>query len=735
MLNISLSAQKLGAQKNDRGNGTEPGIQFGVYAPNAQNVEVVFGLLWKKDDPHKTPVNQVNPVAFEELAGGYIADDGTGIDQTLPVVALYRDNDGCWLSDPDDPYLRRFADWVHVPYMFRIRKSDGSIAYRTDLYSRCQIGAGCYDPMGEPYEGLVIALEGSKSCSIIVDPDTVTNLSPETVDQKGFFPEKCFISQENFWSNEFSPNKPLPKRLEDLVIYQLHIPALGFGRPDLGNVADAVKLLDYLVDLGINAVELLPISEYGGHPETWGYSTTHHFAIESSSGGRDRMKYFIREAHRRGFVVFFDVVYNHYAHDAERAEWMYDTNDDAQNVYYWYHGQRSDHEQAHDGYVDNESTAFAPRYDNPFIQNLFIASAVALVKEFHVDGFRVDQTTSIHAYNKLHAYNRLGINSVWPGETNRPNISGADFLRNWVANVQAANPNVFLMAEDHSTWSAVTEPVAQNGLGFDAVWHADFHHHLLGATKGNDYAKLIATAGYGNDASPLAMSHFAGALWATSGKKIAYHISHDEAGNSDRFNADPDKRTHRTIMLAVRNNLNAASRPHAEARCRVAFGVTLFSAATPLFLFGEEVAFQRDFLYDDVKLRREDIYRLKKTTGQKMFDFYHDAIQLRHHEKALRSKNIEILHVHNDNRILAFRRWEGKEEIIVVVSLNNQPFDHGYNIFHHSSIAQGSWNVLINSGDPKYGGNNRTNATMFSQNGMLSLPVVPANGIVVLKKT
>jgi hypothetical protein len=93
---------------------------------------------------------------------------------------------------------------------------------------------------------------------------------------------------------------------------------------------------------------------------------------------------------------------------------------------------------------------------------------------------------------------------------------------------------------------------------FDAVWYADFYHHLIGDTvKGSDYAKLIKTAGFGGD-GPLAMDFFAGALQATSPSKVVYNESHDEAGNGTG--------THRTIHVAVNGApLIGATRRFAEA--------------------------------------------------------------------------------------------------------------------------------------------------------------------------
>ena len=127
---------------------------------------------------------------------------------------------------------------------------------------------------------------------------------------------------------------------------------------------------------------------------------------------------------------------------------------------------------------------------------------------------------------------------------------------------------------------------------------------------------------------------------------------------------DPDKRSHRTIVVAVRANpddaITGPAREYAEARCRFAFGVTLFSAGTPMFLFGEEVGCQKDFKYNDVLKNREDFvrYRDEGRPGEHLFAFYRDIIRLRLATTALRSPNLEILHTDNPGRLLALRRFQ-----------------------------------------------------------------------------
>ena len=111
------------------------------------------------------------------------------------------------------------------------------------------------------------------------------------------------------------------------MIYELHIDGLGIGRnAERGILDDALDLLYYLVTLGVNCVELLPLSQYEGWTG-WGYGTSHDdMAIEYAGGGRDQFKHFVKACHQRGIAVLMDVVYNHYTPDGERAEWAYDSN-------------------------------------------------------------------------------------------------------------------------------------------------------------------------------------------------------------------------------------------------------------------------------------------------------------------------------------------------------------------------------------------------------------------------
>jgi 1,4-alpha-glucan branching enzyme len=702
------NCRRLGAQKYYANGTAQPGIQFSVWAPNAQNVEVVFGNF-----------------------SGYIADDGTGIDLTRPILPMSRQADGVWQTNgvPSD-----FAVYNRLPYMFRVTKDNERVEYKTDLYSRCQMGKGNINPTREPYSGDYRELDGSISCSVVIDPETVTSEI-----EAEFSSQQVFISEEEFWQNEFNLERPIPHRVEDLVIYELHIGALGYGRRDsaverrsflrlrqnrAGNFEDAIALIPYLVDLGVNAVELLPISEFRDEVN-WGYETSHYFAFEYSAGGRDQLKHFIRACHRQGIAVIMDVVYNHYSPDAGRAEWAYDSDVPEQNIYYWYEGNSTDYPQPDGGYVDNMSTGFSPRFHEEMVRKMFISSAVTLLEEFHVDGFRMDQTTGMHLYNVLHADGRpLG----------NVNVFGAKFLRELTRTLKLIRPDVVLMAEDHSNWEQVTESPDVGGLGFDATWYSDFYHHLIGDTQqGTQYAKLIPSAGLGGN-EPLAMDYFVGALANSGARKVVYHESHDEAGNS-YYEVNGDRvESRRTIVAAVNSApLIGETRRFGEARSRFACGMTMLGAATPMFLMGEEIGAQKPYRYTNFLENREDLLGERQTNGQRLFRFYQDIIRLRLNHSGLRSHNIYMDYIHNANRVIAFRRWDETEEFLIVASLNNYPFGDGYTI-ESPQIRDGQWQEILNSDATAYGGDNVGNLgiTIPSSNGYIHI-IIPANGFVVFQ--
>ncbi|MDP3009851.1 MAG: alpha-amylase family glycosyl hydrolase [Methylococcales bacterium] len=701
--------RRLGANKHFTAKNTTPNLRFAVWSPNSQNVDVVFG----------------NP------ANGYIANDGTGIDPAQPEITLSRLADDIWESEPQAD----FETFKSLPYMYRITNAQGETVYRTDIFSRSQIGKGNNDPNGSIWTGTADDLDGTVSCSLVIDPDVIRKNFAST--PSGKQPE--LIPSEEFWATEFTAGLPIPTRLDDLVIYELHIGSLGLHHDEVGNLSDAISFLDHLVDLNINAIELLPLAEFKGNVG-WGYGNTHHYCIESSAGGRDKYRHFIHECHRRGIIVIQDVVYNHYDSKADRAEWQYDSNNHEDNLYYWYEGKpddypeyeraardmskRSDERPAtgHGGYLDNGSSGYTPRFWEEAVRQQFISAAAFLIEEMHIDGLRVDLTQAIHRDNKLHADGRSIGNA---------NIFGQKFLREWSRTLKMIKPTVMLIAEDHTGWDAVTKVPAQGGLGFDAKWAADFYHNLIGdSNSAGGKAHMLKNAGYGGN-EPLPMDQFSGALFNSGYNQVVFHESHDEAGNEHDKNG-----TARTIVTAVNGAvIYGDTRLFAEARSRVCFGFSLLSAGTPMFFMGEEIGAQQRFTFNDFKNHREDILGERNGNGKKLFRFYQELITLSRRLRSIRSHNIDILHAYNPNRVLAFKRWSSNEEVIIIASFNNTGFNNYVIEKDLLAIPNAHWKEVFNSDAAIYGGQNIGNegAIIASNQGRLNV-VIPANGFVVFVK-
>lgn len=685
--------RRLGANKHFAATGNTAGLRFAVWAPNAQSVDVVFG----------TPTN------------GYIANNGSGIDPLRPVTSLAKTAgvnwDGIWQGGPAGD----FASYKSLPYMYRVLNAQGDTVYRTDIFSRSQIGRGDINPVKGSWPGTVDTLDGSVSCSVVIDADVVRrNFTSTPLGE-----EPDLIPAEEFWSTEFTSGLPVPSRLEDLVIYELHVGSLGYGTTGPGDLMQALNFLDHLVELGVNAVELLPMAEFSG-ALSWGYGDTHHFCIESSAGGRDKYRHFVRECHRRGIAVIQDVVYNHYDYEAERAQSQYDSTAAEQNIYYWYEGLPADYPSSDGGYLDNGSTGYSPRFWHPLVRQQFISSAAFLIEEMHVDGLRVDLTQAIHRDNRLHA-DGSSIGSA--------NIFGQKFLREWSRTLHMIKPTTMLIAEDHTGWDAVTKLPAQGGLGFDARWEVAFYHNLIGdSDMAGDRARLLKQAGLAGSES-LQMGRFAGALYGSRYNQVVFHESHDEAGNAGG--------TARTMVTAVNGApLVDATRLAAEARSRLCFGLSMLSAGTPMFFMAEEIGAQKSSTYNNFINNREDILGEKVGNGKRLFRFYQDIISLSRRLRSIRSHDIDILHHWNANRVIAFKRWSGDEEVIIAASFNNTPFADGYLIEKDLlAIPNAGWKEIFNSDAAIYGGFNTGNygTTLFSSQARLSI-VLPANGLVVLVK-
>lgn len=137
---------------------------------------------------------------------------------------------------------------------------------------------------------------------------------------------------------------------------------------------------------------------------------------------------------------------------------------------------------------------------------------------------------------------------------------------------------------------------------------------------------------------------------------------------------------------------------------------------------------------DDFLDNRENIPGEAEGSGAGMVSCYRDLIALSIHQEAIRLRNIAIPLVHDENRVIAFHRWDDGEDFLVVGSLNDAPFEHGYRP-HSKRLGDDLWEEIFNTDADKYGGSNGGNGggRIRATAGVLDA-VLPASGALVFRR-
>ncbi|MFB2896803.1 alpha-amylase family glycosyl hydrolase [Aerosakkonemataceae cyanobacterium BLCC-F50] len=187
-------------------------------------------------------------------------------------------------------------------------------------------------------------------------------------------------------------DKPLPPD-HALVIYEMHIADFSGGEPDRyvrGKYKHVIEKLDYLCDLGINAIELMPVKEYPGD-YSWGYNPRYFFATESSYGTSAELKALIDECHARGIRVLMDGIYNHSEASSPLTQIDHD---------YWYH--HSPRDPGNNWGPEFNYEHFDENYQS-YPARWFMGDVVRYwVREYHLDGIRYDAARQIANYDFMH---------------------------------------------------------------------------------------------------------------------------------------------------------------------------------------------------------------------------------------------------------------------------------------------------------------------------------------------
>ncbi|HEX9780549.1 MAG TPA: malto-oligosyltrehalose trehalohydrolase, partial [bacterium] len=508
-------------------------------------------------------------------------------------------------------------------------------------------------------------------------PDPASRWQPDGVHGASAVAPEPFPWTDHAWRG---------RALTDYVLYELHV---GTATPE-GTFEALIPMLDGLRDLGVTAIELMPVAQFPGR-RNWGYDGAYPFAPQHSYGGPGGLRRLIDAAHERGLAVTLDVVYNHL------------------------------------GPEGNDLGAFGPyftdRYRGPWgaainfdgpgsdeVRRYFIENALGWVRDFHVDALRLDAIHGIF------------------------DVSARPFLAELGAAVHAeagrAGRAVHVIPESDLNDPRAIRPAELGGWGLDAQWNDDFHHALHALLTGErqgyyrDFGTLedLASAwreGYvyaGRHSAFRGRRHGAPARACGADRFVIFSQNHDQVGNR---------------MLGER--LSALAPFDA---LKLAAGMVLFAPGIPLLFMGEEYGETAPFLYfiehgdpgliEAVRQGRsrefaafgwqasppdpqaEDTFRRSRLTPapalegrhRALREFYREALALRRAHPALARADRDGLAVTVEEaaRLFLARRGAPGSSVFLMFHFGAQPAVRGV------PVPPGRWRKRLDSAEWRWAG-------------------------------
>jgi 1,4-alpha-glucan branching enzyme len=253
-------------------------------------------------------------------------------------------------------------------------------------------------------------------------------------------------------------------RREPMAIYEAHAGSWARvpeeGHRWLSYRELAVRLVAHVQRLGFTHIELLPIAEHAYYP-SWGYQVTGYYAPTVRYGSPDDFRYFVDYCHQHGIGVIIDWVPAHFPKDDFSLRRF-----DGTALY--------EHEDSRRGEHPDWGTLIF-NYGRSEVRNFLVANALYWLKEFHVDGLRVDAVASMLYLD----YSRKAGEWVPNPFGGRENLEALEFLRAVNSAIKEDVPGAFTVAEESTAWGGITRPPQEGGLGFTFKWNMGWMHDTL----------------------------------------------------------------------------------------------------------------------------------------------------------------------------------------------------------------------------------------------------------------
>jgi maltooligosyltrehalose trehalohydrolase len=535
-------------------------------------------------------------------------------------------------------------------------------------------------------------------------PDPASRYQPRGVHGPSQIIDTRFDWNDSRWSG-------LP--LEKYVLYELHV---GTFTPE-GTFDAIIPRLATLKDLGVTAIELMPVAQFPGD-RNWGYDGVYPYAVQASYGGPLALKRFVDACHQHGIAVALDVVYNHLGPE---GNYLADFAPYFTDLYKTPWGQAINFDDA----------------ESDEVRRYFIDNAVQWITDYHIDALRLD---AIHAIVDPSA--RTFLEELSLTVHTKANELGRD---------------VYLIPESNRNDARVVSPPEVGGWGFDAVWNDDFHHssHVLLTGERDGYYEDFCGV------EDLAVAYREGFLY--SGQYSKYRRK--RYGNSSKL--IPAKR----FVVYSQNHDQVGNRRVGDRlshslsfdQLKLAAGIVLLSPYIPMLFMGEEYAESAPFQYfvshgdqaliEAVRKGRKDEFARFGWTGdipdpeseatflrcklnwdlqnagehRILWRFYQTLLRLRRDVPPLAHLDKDALEVRSfaDQKVLLVKRWDDSSQVLLVYS-----FDQTTNNLN-LPIPAGNWHTVLDSDEERWSGKGSKRAAVFHSRGEVQLCLRPSTFVVL----
>jgi 1,4-alpha-glucan branching enzyme len=434
----------------------------------------------------------------------------------------------------------------------------------------------------------------------------------------------------------------------ELVIYELHVGTFNDmeDAQHPGKFPSISSRLDYLQQLGINAIEIMPIGEFAGD-RSWGYNPAHIFSVEVAYGGPLAFKQFVKRAHQAGIAVILDVVYNHLG-PGDLDLWRFDGwyKNDCGGIYFY-----------NDDRGNTPWGETRPDYGRGEVRQYILDNILMWLEEYHVDGLRFDCTEFIRT---VHGSDDQALPDGWS-------------LLQWINRTIAQKfPGRITIAEDLQNNPWMTKDIGAGGAGFGSQWDAMFVHPIRQAViMAQDEQRSLAPIReaicyrYNDDAFD----------------RVIYSESHDEVANGRE-------------RVPQEINPNDPKGWYAQKRSTLAAAMVFTAPGIPMLFQGQEFL-ESGWFRDTVPV---DWDQCDEFHG--IVRLYRDLCWLRLNRdgftRGLCGQFTQVYHQNDARKVIAFHRWDqggAGDDVVVVANFYHEAQD-GYVI---GFPAAGTWQLRLNS--------------------------------------